>query len=133
MGLEEVAQEIASMKIRGAGRIARAAASALRDVAISFDGSDVEDLAKQLRSAAEHLFETRPTAVSLGNAIRFVMQRLDEAQCSDKSDDLDNVRGAFVDACNHFIDRSKRAVEEIGRIGGRRIKDGNVIRETKGP
>jgi len=127
MGLEQIVKEIESMKIRGAGRIARAAAHALHDVAKEYHGDDVQALAKELVSAAEHLFNTRPTAVSLGNALRCIMNRLDNVKSGADGTDLEKVRSTVMDACNDFIERSNEAVEVLGRIGGRRIRKSSVI------
>ena len=42
MKLEDTAKKIESMEIRGAARIARLAAMALRDFALGYEGSEIE-------------------------------------------------------------------------------------------
>ncbi|MBN1786284.1 MAG: ribose 1,5-bisphosphate isomerase, partial [Candidatus Methanofastidiosa archaeon] len=71
--LKRIANDIESMKIRGAGRIAVAAASALRTMTMESKATSKEELIAELKSSARHLVGTRPTAVSLPNAVRYVM------------------------------------------------------------
>jgi ribose 1,5-bisphosphate isomerase len=115
----QTAEKIRSMQIRGAGRIATAAAASLRDFSIALETKTLEDYRFEMQKAADLLLQTRPTAVSLSNAIRMVM-KCDAA-------DLDLVRKAQVSNANRFIENSKKAVERIGLIGSRRIRDGDVV------
>lgn len=117
--LLETAEKISSMEIRGAGRIARAAARALRDHAIGLDARSLEEFNSEMRCAADILLNTRPTAVSLSNAIMMVMKY--------KADDLESARRAVVANADRFVESSEKAVERIGEIGSRRIKDGDTV------
>ena len=76
MVLIETAESIKKMEIRGAGRIARAAVKALADFARNLDVSDLETFRREMQGAAATLISTRPTAVSLPNAVRYVMRVL---------------------------------------------------------
>ena len=81
MSVPETAEKIKSMEIRGAGRIARAAAEALRDHAHSpLRQTDLPAFTAEMEQAAEILVATRPTAVSLPNAVHIVMAGLDGAK-----------------------------------------------------
>ena len=115
----ETAKKISSMEIRGAGRIARAAAAALRDYAISLHMQDAEDFDAEMKKAANILLATRPTAVSLSNAIRMVLRY--------RSNDVQEAKAAIVSNANRFIQNSEMAVERIGEIGARRIRNGDII------
>ena len=77
MVLSETAASIKNMEIRGAGRIARAAVEALADYAKNLDATDPETFKREMQRAADTLTATRPTAVSLPNAVRSVMRALD--------------------------------------------------------
>jgi ribose 1,5-bisphosphate isomerase len=68
MLVTETADKIKRMEIRGAGRIARAAAQALRDHAQQHSGRDIGAFRREMLEAAALLASTRPTAVSLPNA-----------------------------------------------------------------
>lgn len=111
--------KIRSMQIRGAGRIAAAAAVSLRDFSQAMQPQSLDDFNSQMKEAADTLLKTRPTAVSLSNAIRMVMKY--DAQ------DLDSARQAIALNANRFIEISEKALERIGQIGSNRIKDGSVV------
>jgi ribose 1,5-bisphosphate isomerase len=115
----ETAEKISSMEVRGAGRIATAAAGSLRDLSMALEAQSLEEFNLQLENAASLLLKTRPTAVSLSNAIRMVMKY--------KAEDVDGARQAIVSNANRFIENSQKAVEKIGQIGSRRIRDGDTV------
>ncbi len=115
----ETSAKIRSMEIRGAGRIATAAATSLRDFSEAMQTQSLEDFNHQMRMAAEILLKTRPTAVSLSNAIRMVMKY--------RAEDLHSARVAVVLNANRFIENSGKALERIGQIGSHRIKDGDTV------
>ncbi|HPS91618.1 MAG TPA: ribose 1,5-bisphosphate isomerase, partial [Methanothrix sp.] len=117
--VQDTCTNIRNMEIRGAGRIATAAAASLRDFSEAMQPQSLDDFNSQMKQAADILLKTRPTAVSLSNAIRMVMKY--DAQ------DLDSARQAIALNANRFIEISEKALERIGQIGSRRIKDGSVV------
>ncbi|MDN7011472.1 ribose 1,5-bisphosphate isomerase [Methanoculleus sp. FWC-SCC3] len=121
MLLSETAASIKSMEIRGAGRIARAAVEALADYAGNLDVSDPETFKQEMQKAADILTATRPTAVSLPNAVRSVMRPLDSFNS------VEAARDAVLARAAEFIDHSEHAVEWIAKIGARHISDGDVL------
>jgi ribose 1,5-bisphosphate isomerase len=121
MSVPETAEKIKSMEIRGAGRIARAAAEALRDHALSLEIKDLPAFTAEMEMAAGTLVATRPTAVSLPNAVHIVMTGLDRAT------DTEDARSGLVNRADGFIQSSRHAVENIGRFGARHIRDGDTI------
>jgi ribose 1,5-bisphosphate isomerase len=120
-----IADDIRSMRIRGAGLIARSAVEALRIVAERSKASDIDDFMKDMNNAAQVLLETRPTAVSLPNGIRYVMHRVSTQRPAATS--VGQIRSATIKAADEFIDSAKNAVQRIGEIGARRIRDGDVL------
>ncbi len=121
MLLTETADKIKRMEIRGAGRIARAAVEALKTHAVSLQVQEPEVFRREMMSAAEILTGTRPTAVSLPNAVQFVMQGLRTAKT------VEEARDEIVRRADTFVHDSTHAVERIGEIGARHISDGDVI------
>jgi ribose 1,5-bisphosphate isomerase len=115
----ETAAKISSMEVRGAGRIATAAAASLRDFSMTLEVKSLDEFNAELENAANLLLKTRPTAVSLSNAIRMVRKY--------KAEDVDGARQAVVLNANNFIENSQKAVEKIGQIGSRRIRDGDTV------
>ncbi len=117
--LKETAEKIKSMEIRGAGRIGRAAAAELRDYAGRIKTRNLDGFNKKMKYAAGLLISTRPTAVSLPNAVRAVMRYEGENLAEAKA----NVRKL----ADEFIAGSENAVKKIGEIGARRVRDGDTI------
>ena len=122
MTLSVTAEKIKKMEIRGAGRIARAAVSALQDHADHVHADDLPGFRSAVQLAAGVLLATRPTAVSLPNAIHMVMNSL-----SIDSGSVAEARTLFSAACTRFITASENAVDRIGAIGARHIRDGDVV------
>jgi ribose 1,5-bisphosphate isomerase len=122
---EKIAEDIRSMRIRGAGHIASSAAEALCIVAKNSKAKGVDDFLKELDNSAHILLQTRPTAVSLPNAIRYVMHRVNEKK-SDASS-VKEIQAIAIHAASEFIDSTRTALQRIGEIGARRIRDGDVL------
>ncbi|OPX63153.1 MAG: Ribose 1,5-bisphosphate isomerase [Methanoregula sp. PtaU1.Bin006] len=121
MTVPETAEKIKSMEIRGAGRIARAAAEALRDHAQTLKAKDLQAFKKEMERSARVLIATRPTAVSLPNAVHIVMRGLGDERT------VEEARAALVRRADGFIDSSRHAVEKIAQFGARHIRDGDTI------
>jgi ribose 1,5-bisphosphate isomerase len=121
MIVTETAEKIKSMEIRGAGRIARAAAEALLAHATGCVTDDPITFRREMEAAAQTLVATRPTAVSLPNAVHIVMAGLEGAPT------VREAREGVVERATRFIETSKEAVGKIARIGARHIRDGDVI------
>jgi len=121
MIVSETAEKIKKMEIRGAGRIARAAAVALRDHALALRAPSNAAFRQEMEKAAGTLVSTRPTAVSLPNAVHLVMAGLDGAAT------MEEARVAVVQRADTFIQSSQHAVEKIAEFGARHIRDGDTI------
>ena len=122
MIVTDTAEKIKKMEIRGAGRIARAAVSALAVHSAALPDQDPGRYRDEMERAAGLLIATRPTAVSLPNAVHQVMRAL--------RDGIGSVAGAkerFAAACEAFITASEGAVREIGKVGARHIREGDVV------
>ncbi|MEM4688096.1 MAG: ribose 1,5-bisphosphate isomerase, partial [Thermofilaceae archaeon] len=117
----KIAQLIKDMRVRGAGRIARAAAYAMKIAALEYKGSSLDDYLTYMRHNAQILTSTRPTAVSLHNAVRYVMNKVRRASSCEEGVEM------AVKAADSFIVSSLNAVRIIGEIGSRLIEDGDVV------
>jgi ribose 1,5-bisphosphate isomerase len=120
-----IVEDIRSMRIRGAGLIARSAAQALEITIQESKAKSVDDFVLEATYAAHTLLQTRPTAVALPNAMRYVMHRIDTAKKSATS--VEEIRTIASNAAREFIENTKTAIQRIGEIGARRIKDGDVL------
>ncbi len=121
----QIAEDIRSMRTRGAGRIACAAVQGLMIAAEESRASTTEHLLQDVAQAARVLYNTRPSAVSLPNGLRYFFTRL-EAKAK-ATDDTAAVRRQAQDIGQSFITMSTNAVKAIGQIGSRFIDDGDVI------
>jgi len=121
MFVTETADKIKRMEIRGAGRIAREAAEALRRQAEEIPNGDLEYFRREMEGAAQTLIATRPTAVSLPNAVHFVMSGLERAAT------LKEARAGIINRAEQFIQTSRHAVENIAQFGARHIRDGDTL------
>jgi ribose 1,5-bisphosphate isomerase len=79
----------------------------------------LDEFNAEVKGASDLLLKTRPTAVSLSNALRMVTKY--------DAKDIDSARQALVNNANRFIENSRVAVERIGQIGSRRIRDGDTV------
>jgi ribose 1,5-bisphosphate isomerase len=121
MNVADTAEKIKSMEIRGAGRIARAAAEALSFHAETLKTDNLAVFREEMQKAADLLLATRPTAVSLPNAVHIVMAEV--AGAVTLAEARENVRFR----AQEFTESSRNAVSRIGEIGARHIRDGDVI------
>jgi ribose 1,5-bisphosphate isomerase len=85
----------------------------------------VNSFVAQLGDAARILLETRPTAVSLPNGIRYVMHRVNAARA--RATSVTEIKQVATKAADDFIALTRTAVGRIGEIGARRIRNGDVV------
>ncbi len=118
----KIAEDIRTMRVRGAGRIARAAAYALKLAAQRYGGCrDAKDFIKYMKSVAEILGSTRPTAVSLHNSLRFVLSRIE------REGSFDQMVERAIKAAEEFIDSSINAERRIGELGSNLLEEGDTV------
>lgn len=121
MDVDATVEAIKSMEIRGAGKIARAGASALADFAGSYKGDDIEAFRRDLAVAKDKVLGSRPTAVSLWNGVHATLKGADGCRTVKETTDL------IIANAKAFNESSVNAVKFIGEIGAKRIQDGDVI------
>jgi ribose 1,5-bisphosphate isomerase len=122
---QKIAEDIRSMRTRGAGRIARAAARGLVIAARKSKAKRVPSFLRDIAVAAQLLYETRPTAVSLPNALSYFYTRLLSQVGQTKS--IPALKEAGQKIGEGFIEMSNNAVNTIGEIGSRLIQNGDII------
>ncbi|SFB68632.1 ribose 1,5-bisphosphate isomerase [Halobiforma haloterrestris] len=116
----DTADDIAEMRIRGAATIADAAAEALAIQAERSDADSPGAFQRQLRTAAKTLYETRPTAVSLPNALRYVLRGMEGETVAD-------LRETTIARAEEFRTDLEQAQVTLGEIGANRLRDGDVV------
>lgn len=121
--ISETAQKINSMEIRGAAKIGRSAASALKEFVVSSQQSDVEKFREAVEDAGRILVMARPTAVSLPNSVNYVLKPMRAS----KSQDVEALKEKMTIAADEFITRSLEATRIIGEFGAKRIASGDTV------
>ncbi|WP_435185192.1 ribose 1,5-bisphosphate isomerase [Halobellus sp. EA9] len=118
--VSRVAEDIDTMEIRGAATIADAAARALAAQADASEAESPSAFLDELRAAARVLHDTRPTAVSLPNALRYVFRDVRGAT-------VEELRESVRESAAEFCERLDTAQHDLGRVGANRLRDGDTI------
>ncbi|MBU4406329.1 MAG: ribose 1,5-bisphosphate isomerase, partial [Candidatus Altiarchaeota archaeon] len=120
MTADKTAKDIRNMRIRGALDIAIAAARAMRK---ELDGKSTAAVISNLKKSGKTLKAARPTAVSLPNAVDYVLYL---AEKNKKLDAGEFTRTTSKDI-QKFIDDQERALERIAEIGANLIDSNDTI------
>uniref|UniRef100_A0A7J2TKI4 Ribose 1,5-bisphosphate isomerase n=1 Tax=Archaeoglobus fulgidus TaxID=2234 RepID=A0A7J2TKI4_ARCFL len=115
MDILAAAEKIRSMEVRGASRIARFAAQVLKEYAMKVR----DNFDEEMKKASQILLNTRPTAVSLFNAINYIMRY--------RGRSLEEKREDLIRRAEEFISWIDTAQKRIAEIGEKRIKDGYTL------
>lgn len=118
--VHDVADAIETMEIRGAATIADEVADAIKTQAAESDAETAAALLAELRAVARLLLETRPTAVSLPNACRYILRRTD-------GDSVAAVRKSAVESATEFQAGLETAQHDLGQVGANRLRDGDTV------
>lgn len=122
---QAIADDIRNMHIRGAGRIARSAVQGLMIATDESKAKRIPEFLHEIAIAAQLLYETRPSAVSLPNALRYFYTRL--LSKANQTNKISELKEAAQKIGSTFITMSENAVKTIGQIGSRLILDGDII------
>ena len=114
------ADDISEMEIRGAATIADAAAAAIGEQAQASEADTPDAFRAEIRAAARRLHETRPTAVSLPNALRYVLHGME-------GDTVEELRASIMATVEEFRLDLDQAQDNLGQIGANRLRDGDTI------
>ena len=120
MTADKIAKDIRNMRIRGALDIAIAAARAMRK---ELDGKSTAAVISNMKKSGKKLKAARPTAVSLPNAVDYILYL---AQKNKKLDAGEFTRTMSKDI-QKFIDDQERALERIAEIGANLIDSNDTI------
>lgn len=121
MSLEDTAEKIRTMEIRGAALIARSAVQALSEYGGELGEIPLPDFKEEMENASEVLLATRPTAVSLPNAVNIVMRGVRNASTITEARSNLRLKGT------EFINESKNALQKIAEIGARHIPEDAIL------
>ena len=117
--VDEVADAIQRLAIRGAPEIGVAAGLGCALAAFAYQGDDPAELFGQVLQAADRLADTRPTAVNLFWALDRMRKRLDEFQ----GQDVVAVRQGLLIEAQAIREQDIASCRAIGRYGAALLPD----------
>lgn len=117
--VDDVAEAIVNMRVRGAPLIGVTAALGMALAAHHSRGKSSDEILKALKMASEKLLKTRPTAVNLRWAVNKILQ----AAYENKDDVVEVVIDLAVEIMNQDIEINKRMAD----VGQAVINDDDVI------
>ncbi|MGC8661809.1 MAG: ribose 1,5-bisphosphate isomerase [Nitrososphaeria archaeon] len=123
--LKQTFEDIKSMKVRGAGRIARAAVAALKNEISYVNDDDPAKFFERIQKAGDYLKSSRPTAVSLPNGVNSIV-KVAQKGLQIKLD-VNQLKEFVSKAADDFIQKSIESQKKIGEIGAKRIVNGDII------
>jgi len=123
--LLQLADDITTMRIRGAAEIGRAAVDGLATYARSSTTGDPDAYMEGFGEAYRLLLNTRPTAVSLANALMYVRHRVIKLHKAGQG--AEALRDMTIKASEDFNKSSLEAVKRISDFGAKRIRNGDLI------
>ncbi len=111
--LDEVADAIKTMVVRGAPAIGVTAALGLAQVAHRYAGNDLDAFEQDFQTAAKQLAATRPTAVNLFWGI----ERMKRCFAANRGAGLAALRKALVDEAVRIREEDIEVCKRLGRFG----------------
>ncbi|WP_136689793.1 ribose 1,5-bisphosphate isomerase [Halorhabdus amylolytica] len=118
--VRSVSEQIKNRDIRGTATIARETAQAMEAQARDAAADTPEEFRETMRETARTLHDARPDDDSLSNALRYLFQRMD-------GETVESLRESVTGAARTFQENIDRARETLGRIGSRRLRDGDTV------
>jgi len=109
--LAKTIKDIAALKIQGAENIARASLKAINHVAINSKASSKNAFINELVRASKALFNSRPTEPMMRNALRYVIQKAQDADNFNyKRVTLDRIKSLYGS-----VDKARQLIISIGK------------------
>ena len=118
------------MRVRGGSAFGMAAAYAFRFVALDEAINSTDALFAELARVAASLLAEKPTMATIHNAIDLVVA---EPKATLAGNDLAIARDLVTGRANRFIDHSRQAVDQLGRVGIELVAAGHTIMERGEP
>lgn len=119
---KKIIDKIKTIEIQGAHNVALAGLTALENSLGDIKAVDKKEFLAELRKTAKAIALSRPTEPTLRNALSFVLFRVRDAP-----DNIERLKEAVVAECRKFTLNLKNTMEEIHKIGARRITDNSTV------
>jgi eIF-2B alpha/beta/delta-like uncharacterized protein len=120
--IDEMAEAIKNMRLRGAPLLGAAAAFGLALTVYHSVANSKSELLVELGSSAKILKRTRPTAVNLFWAVDRVL-----GKARDFSGDIESLKSFVIEEAQKIADEDAAANRAMGENGAKLIEDGDVV------
>ncbi|MCY3413887.1 MAG: S-methyl-5-thioribose-1-phosphate isomerase [Candidatus Heimdallarchaeota archaeon] len=121
--LQKVADEIISLNIQGATAVAVEGIKALGSLAKRLPEMSEDDFLKQIETARDILYNTRPTEPALRNGLRKILYELHHKS----TDSTDEMRQAVINTSDEYLNLLKSTKEKIIETGAHLIQDDYTV------
>jgi methylthioribose-1-phosphate isomerase len=123
----EVVEAIKTMTVRGAPAIGAAAAFGLALAANESLAKSVDELLKNLETAAQTLKASRPTAVNLAWAVEKILKAIQDRMGNEPEATLNDLRLYVLEEAQRIADEDVAGNKRMGKYGAELIYDGDTI------
>jgi len=121
--VQDTADRIRSLEVKGARKVAIAAVEALQVLAEETKAKSREEFLDELTEARETLFASRPTEPFMRNAVEFTIKKVKGSNKKRVSD----LAKIVSSSSQEFLASLEASRERIAEIGAKRIRDGMVV------
>ena len=121
--LESVAKAIEILSVRGAPAIGIAAAMALACESQKFEGNDFEPFLSKFNKMCDRLRRTRPTAVSLGWALKRMFQKVYES----KNKNVSEIKQILKKEADIILNEDIAINRSMGMFGQEMLPDSGTV------
>jgi ribose 1,5-bisphosphate isomerase len=121
--VQEVAEKVRKLEIRGARNIAIAAISAIETLASQTKAKNKKEFLNELLEAKRILFASRETEPLMRNTIRLIISRVEKS----KEKNIKDLARIASSVSKQFLADLENSKEKIAEIGAKRIPNNSVI------
>jgi len=121
--IQSTEDKIRSLDVQGARNVAIAAVKAIETLASQTKARNKKDLITELERAKATLFASRETEPLMRNALRWIINQLNES----KEKNVEALKETVSMSSRHFLQNLENSKERIAEIGARRIQNNSVI------
>jgi len=121
--VQDTAQKIKRLEIRGARKIAIAAIKAIETSANQTKAKSKKEFLKELLEAKQILFASRETEPLMRNSLRWIINQVEKSE----ERKVSRLTRIVSSAAQQFLKNLEESKEKIAEIGARRIRDNSVI------
>ncbi len=121
--IQTTAAKIQRLEIQGARNVAVAAIEAVKALATETETKDKQEFLKELAEAKTTLFASRETEPLMRNAVRWILNQVEESS----SIEVKKLASLVDSAAEQFLKNLEASKERIAEIGAKRVKNGSVI------